>query len=64
MARVPTPVPDLALKVFLDEVVIPILVERFLRERRVRRSEAARADSPTGSDDHDEKNVAAGLSPG
>jgi hypothetical protein len=34
MARALTPPPEPALKDFLDEVVVPILVERFLRDRR------------------------------
>jgi hypothetical protein len=32
MTRVVTPPPATALRAFLDEVVVPILVERFLRE--------------------------------
>lgn len=64
MAQVPLLPPDAAFKDFLDEVVIPILAARFLREQPVRSSEAARADSPTGSGDHEEKDVAAGLAPG
>jgi hypothetical protein len=32
MTRFPTPPPEPALKAFLDEVVIPLLVARFLRE--------------------------------
>ena len=32
MTRVPTPPPAPALKGFLDEVIVPILVVRFLRE--------------------------------
>jgi len=33
MTRVPTSPPAPALRDFLDEVVVPLLVERFLRER-------------------------------
>ena len=33
MARVATPPPEPALRNLLDEVIVPLLVERFLRER-------------------------------
>ena len=32
MTRVPTPPPEPALRNLLDEVIVPLLVERFLRE--------------------------------
>ena len=62
MAWAPPPLPDLALKNFLDEVVIPLLVARFLREHAAHAAEGAREESPTGSEHRDGENVAAGLS--
>jgi hypothetical protein len=45
MARVPTSLPEAPLKAFIDEVVVPILVERFVRENR-----GTGAASPTERD--------------
>ena len=63
MLKVPTPPPEHALKAFLDEVVIPILVERFLRERAVATLGCGENDR-TVSSINDRETLAAGLRPG
>ena len=62
MPETPPVPPEPALKDFLDEVVVPILVARFLREHAAHAAERAREESLTGSEHRDGENVAAGLS--
>ena len=63
MARVATPPPEPALRNFLDEVVVPLLVERFLREHAA----AVSRDHQKGravSESKDCETVRTGSSPG
>ena len=63
MARVATPPPASALKAFLDEVVVPLLVERFLREHAAADPERERqVDGVSRSRDFE--TVPRGSSPG
>jgi len=60
-ARVSPPEP--ALRSFLDEVVVPLLVERFLREHEAS-AEAREQDGGSVSSSRDFETVPVGLSPG
>ena len=61
--RNPAPLRDPALQSFLDEVVVPILVERFLRERAVATLGCGEEDRTVSSID-DSETLAAGSPPG
>ena len=64
MARPPTPLPEPALKAFLDEVVVPILVERFLHQHAARVAERNGNDGHARTGRRERDQVAAGSSPG
>ena len=61
--RNPAPLRDPALQSFLDEVVVPILVERFLREREVATLGCGEEDRTVSSIENSET-LAAGSPPG
>ena len=61
--RNPAPLPDPALQTFLDEVVVPFLVERFLREHAVATLGCGEYDRTVSSID-DSETLAVGSPPG
>ena len=63
MARLPTSPPEPALKALLDEVIVPILVARFLREHAAADPERERPGDVV-SRSRDFETVRVGSSPG
>ena len=63
MLKNPPSPPEPAFRVFLDEVVVPLLVERFLREHAAAVAEREQCEHPVSSS-RDFETVPPGSAPG